>query len=61
MDDSVVIIIGLLVTGFIFGGVILTIIEFRKMGRNPDQYENPTPKAPKTRDRYKDEGSDLDV
>ena len=41
MDQSTIFIIGGLVFLLLLGGVGFTIIEFRKMGKNPEKYQQP--------------------
>ncbi|MBC8042803.1 MAG: hypothetical protein IAF08_05085 [Rhizobacter sp.] len=42
MNDQVVFLVGLFVTLLLFLGVSFTILEFRKMAKNPTKYKRPT-------------------
>ncbi len=41
MGQSTIFIVGLIIFALLIGGVILTILEFRKMGKHPEQYLSP--------------------
>lgn len=41
MDNQVIFLVGLFVTLLLFLGISFTVIEFRKMAKNPERYSKP--------------------
>ncbi len=41
MDQSTILIVGIVVFSLLIGGVVFTILEFRKMGQHPEEYQAP--------------------